>query len=375
MDPVIVEGDVRTVEAVSSRVVSNKTVVQRTTNTESVHVNKYDADGNLKSSDVDTQSWEERDTKSYEWSKPADQPPSDKQLDEKAAAVEGGSVAETTGTVALPGPAALAAPGQELSVETLLASEPATSASGGATLVMTTTDFVPGVTWSGTTVQQSESTVVSSPMSTTSTVAAIVTSTSPPTTVTAAALNGEPPSASTSTTTTVGSSDVQTSQRTTVNVSGESWSRSGEVVWINETPTPRDGGAKSTATPTAVPAIENGVPATAGGGPGQLQPVAVVVEQQASTQTPASQSTPTPTQPFATAAAHAPTATSPMAKQQPTIASPISSTPGSGAAQPLSVEERRQKRCAEARVRREAALAAAAGTTTIVMGITSGQAV
>lgn len=41
-----------------------------------MQVNKYDAEGNLKSStEVDKDSWEDRDTKTYEWSKPDDRPP------------------------------------------------------------------------------------------------------------------------------------------------------------------------------------------------------------------------------------------------------------------------------------------------------------
>ena len=64
------------VESVKNRVVTNKTVVQRTTNTNAVQVNKYDAAGNLKSSDIDSTSWEDRDTQSYQWSN-REQPPSE----------------------------------------------------------------------------------------------------------------------------------------------------------------------------------------------------------------------------------------------------------------------------------------------------------
>jgi len=59
---------------VKNRVVTNKTVVQRTTNTNAVQVNKYDVEGNLKSSDIDSMSWEDRDTQSYQW-RNREQPP------------------------------------------------------------------------------------------------------------------------------------------------------------------------------------------------------------------------------------------------------------------------------------------------------------
>jgi len=62
------------VESVKSRVVTNKTVVQRTANTNAVQVNKYDADGNLKSSDIDSTSWEDRDTRNYQWSNKEEPP-------------------------------------------------------------------------------------------------------------------------------------------------------------------------------------------------------------------------------------------------------------------------------------------------------------
>jgi len=53
---------------------TNKTIVQRTTNTNAVQVNKYDIDGNLKSSDIDSTTWEDRDTQSYSWSNRQDPP-------------------------------------------------------------------------------------------------------------------------------------------------------------------------------------------------------------------------------------------------------------------------------------------------------------
>jgi len=40
-----------------------------------VQVNKYDTEGNLKSSDIDSTSWEDRDTQSYEWSNKEQPPP------------------------------------------------------------------------------------------------------------------------------------------------------------------------------------------------------------------------------------------------------------------------------------------------------------
>lgn len=112
----------RTVETVTNRVVTNKTVVQRTANTTSTHVNKYDTEGNLKSSEVDSESWEERDTKNYQWSDPADRPPD-------SAAADGG-------------PAAPAITGGELSVEKFLASEqssPSTEGNGQLHLAMPST--------------------------------------------------------------------------------------------------------------------------------------------------------------------------------------------------------------------------------------------
>ena len=69
-------GAYRVVESVKNRVVTNKTIIQRTTNTNAVQVNKYDADGRLKSSDMDSTSWEDRDTQSYEWSN-REQPPAE----------------------------------------------------------------------------------------------------------------------------------------------------------------------------------------------------------------------------------------------------------------------------------------------------------
>ena len=66
----------RVVESVKNRIVTNKTIVQRTANTNAVQVNKYDADGNLKSSDIDSTSWEDRDTESYQWSN-KEQPPAE----------------------------------------------------------------------------------------------------------------------------------------------------------------------------------------------------------------------------------------------------------------------------------------------------------
>jgi len=40
-----------------------------------VQVNKYDLDGNLKSSDIDSTSWEDRDTQNYSWSNKDEPPP------------------------------------------------------------------------------------------------------------------------------------------------------------------------------------------------------------------------------------------------------------------------------------------------------------
>ena len=40
-----------------------------------MQVNKYDTEGNLKSSDIDSTSWEDRDTQSYEWSNKQEPPP------------------------------------------------------------------------------------------------------------------------------------------------------------------------------------------------------------------------------------------------------------------------------------------------------------
>lgn len=75
MEPMVVaDTSVRVIEKVSSRVVTNKTVIQRTANTNAVQVNRYDAEGNLKSSEVDSESWEERDTQKYEWTD-KDEPP------------------------------------------------------------------------------------------------------------------------------------------------------------------------------------------------------------------------------------------------------------------------------------------------------------
>jgi len=65
----------RVVESVKNRVITNKTVIQRTANTNAVQVNKYDAEGNLKSSDIDSRSWEDRDTQNYEWSNQQQPPP------------------------------------------------------------------------------------------------------------------------------------------------------------------------------------------------------------------------------------------------------------------------------------------------------------
>jgi len=62
-------------ESVKSRIETNKTIIQRTTNTNAVQVNRYDAQGNLKSSDIDTSSWEDRNTQSYTWSKREEPPP------------------------------------------------------------------------------------------------------------------------------------------------------------------------------------------------------------------------------------------------------------------------------------------------------------
>jgi len=77
------------VESVKNHVVTNKTVIQRTSNTNATQVNKYDLQGNLKSSDIDTSTWEDRDTQSYEWSDkqqpPADAlapPPTDSRVDQ-----------------------------------------------------------------------------------------------------------------------------------------------------------------------------------------------------------------------------------------------------------------------------------------------------
>ena len=63
------------IESVKNRVVSNKTIIQRTTDTNAIQVNKYDAEGNLKSSDIETTSWEDRDTQSYQWSNQEEPPP------------------------------------------------------------------------------------------------------------------------------------------------------------------------------------------------------------------------------------------------------------------------------------------------------------
>jgi hypothetical protein len=49
--------------------------MQRTANTNAVHVNRYDAAGNLKSSAVDSTSWEDRDTQCYEWANDDEPPP------------------------------------------------------------------------------------------------------------------------------------------------------------------------------------------------------------------------------------------------------------------------------------------------------------
>jgi len=54
--------------------VTNKTVIQRTANTNAIQVNRYDAQGNLKSSEVDSKSWEDRDTQKYEWTDKDDPP-------------------------------------------------------------------------------------------------------------------------------------------------------------------------------------------------------------------------------------------------------------------------------------------------------------
>jgi len=65
----------RVVESVKNRVQTNKTVVQRTSNTNAVQVNKYDAEGKLKSTDINSTSWEDRDTQCYEWSNKQQPPP------------------------------------------------------------------------------------------------------------------------------------------------------------------------------------------------------------------------------------------------------------------------------------------------------------
>lgn len=58
----------RTVTTTKGATTSNKrTIVSRTSNVNAVQVNCYDADGNLKSKDMDQNSWEERDTHNYEW--------------------------------------------------------------------------------------------------------------------------------------------------------------------------------------------------------------------------------------------------------------------------------------------------------------------
>ena len=85
----------RVTESVKNRVETNRTIVQRTTNTNAVQVNKYDIEGNLKSSDIQSTSWEDRDTQSYAWSN-RDQPPpevlapppTDERIEQFFAAVE-----------------------------------------------------------------------------------------------------------------------------------------------------------------------------------------------------------------------------------------------------------------------------------------------
>jgi len=123
-------------ESVKSRVETNKTITQRTTNTNAVQVNKYDAQGNLKSSDIDSTSWEDRDTQSYAWSN-REQPP----------------------------PEALAPPPSDERFEQFFAAadhhqqqqqqqqQPRTDGAQSSALVLTTAERrdVPAVSWSGTT--------------------------------------------------------------------------------------------------------------------------------------------------------------------------------------------------------------------------------
>jgi len=150
---------------------------------------------------------------------------------------------------------------------------------------MTTTDLVPGVRWSGTSVKQSQSTVVATTEG-----------------------DGSP-------------SDVQMNQRTTTNMAGESWSRSGEAVWITET------AKKSTTSPTTPLAIESAVSVSALVDESTTSNSAAVVtssESTGSVDVPVTSSVAT----FATNSVEHSTH--------------------------LSVEERRRKRCAENRVRKAA---------------------
>ena len=86
-------------------------------------MNKYDLDGNLKSSDIDSTSWEDRDTQNYAWSN-KDQPP----------------------------PEALAPPPTDDRIEQFFSSAEQQQRTDGdqSALVLTTAD-VPAVSWTGTT--------------------------------------------------------------------------------------------------------------------------------------------------------------------------------------------------------------------------------
>jgi hypothetical protein len=154
---------------------------------------------------------------------------------------------------------------------------------------MTTTDLVPGVRWSGTTIEQSESTVVAAPGG-----------------------DGK-------------LSDIQTNQRTTTNAAGESWSRSGEAVWITEVP--KKNPASSPVTPLA---IENNVP------------VGVLVDLSTTSNSAAAVGVVTPSPSAGSVDVPVTSVTTPAAEKD--------------AEQPkqLSVDERRRKRCAENRARKAA---------------------